>query len=196
MNIFAKIITTSDENIKKEIITTLWLESKEKWNNIEIYSKLDVDANIVFIYFQNNFEAVVKYAKENFEIVKFFHIGNALPLDSLDINLWDIMVPNTFINKENEVVFLEYLVEKNYDLKNFWLLLNGICMSLENDIKDEEELEEIITNYSAEIFDKESFSLAKTLEEESLLKESCIIKIVGKDQEYIKNWIQILEIML
>ena len=196
MNIFAKIITTSDENIKKEIITTLWLESKEKQNNIEIYSKLDVDANIVFIYFQNNFEAVVKYAKENFEIVKFFHIGNALPLDSLDINLWDIMVPNTFINKENEVVFLEYLVEKNYDLKNFWLLLNGICMSLENDIKDEEELEEIITNYSAEIFDKESFSLAKTLEEESLLKESCIIKIVGKDQEYIKNWIQILEIML
>ena len=196
MNIFAKIITTSDENIKKEIITTLWLESKEKWNNIEIYSKLDVDANIVFIYFQNNFEAVVKYAKENFEIVKFFHIGNALPLDTLDVSLWDVMVPNTFINKENEVVFLEYLVEKNYDLKNFWLLLNGICMSLENDIKDEEELEEIITNYSAEIFDKESFSLAKTLEEESLLKESCIIKIVGKDQEYIKNWIQILEIML
>lgn len=196
MNIFAKIITTSDENIKKEIITTLWLESKEKQNNIEIYSKLDVDANIVFIYFQNNFEAVVKYAKENFEIVKFFHIGNALPLDTLDVSLWDVMVPNTFINKENEVVFLEYLVEKNYDLKNFWLLLNGICMSLENDIKDEEELEEIITNYSAEIFDKESFSLAKTLEEESLLKESCIIKIVGKDQEYIKNWIQILEIML
>lgn len=196
MNIFAKIITTSDENIKKEIITTLWLESKEKQNNIEIYSKLDVDSNIVFIYFQNNFEAVVKYAKENFEIVKFFHIGNALPLDTLDVSLWDVMVPNTFINKENEVVFLEYLVEKNYDLKNFWLLLNGICMSLENDIKDEEELEEIITNYSAEIFDKESFSLAKTLEEESLLKESCIIKIVGKDQEYIKNWIQILEIML
>lgn len=196
MNIFAKIITTSDQNIKKEIITTLWLESKEKQNNIEIYSKLDVDANIVFIYFQNNFEAVVKYAKENFEIVKFFHIGNALPLDTLDVSLWDVMVPNTFINKENEVVFLEYLVEKNYDLKNFWLLLNGICMSLENDIKDEEELEEIITNYSAEIFDKESFSLAKTLEEESLLKESCIIKIVGKDQEYIKNWIQILEIML
>jgi hypothetical protein len=29
------------------------------------------------------------------------------------------MIPNKFINKENEVVFLEYLVEKNYDLKNF-----------------------------------------------------------------------------
>jgi len=46
-----------------------------------------VDANIVFIYFQNNFEEVVKYAKENFEIVKFFHIGNALPLDTLDVSL-------------------------------------------------------------------------------------------------------------
>ena len=98
---------------------------------------------------------------KNYEIVKFFHIGNALPLDTLDINLWDIMIPNTFINEENEVVFLEYLVEKNYDLKNFWLLLNGICLSLKEEIKNEDELEEIIEKYSAEIFDNESFFIAK-----------------------------------
>jgi hypothetical protein len=195
MNIFAKIITTSDENIKNEIIAILWLTWKEKFWNYEVYSKSEVDAHIVLIFW-NNISSILDYAKENYEIVKIFHIGKALPLDSLDINLWDIMIPNKFINKENEVVFLEYLVEKNYDLKNFWLLLNGICISLENDIKDEEELEEIITNYSAEIFDKESFSIAKNFEKYELLEVWSIIKIIGEDDEYIKNWVSILEIML
>lgn len=196
MNIFAKIITTSEESIKNEIINTLWLELKEKLNGLEIYSKLDIDSNIVFIYFKNNFENVVKYSKENYEIIKFLNIWNSLPLDNLDINFWDVMIPNTFINEKNEVVFLEYLVEKNYDLKNFWLLLNWICLSLENDILNEEELDEIIKNYSAEIFDKEWFYLAKTLEENALLETSSIIKIVWKEVEFIKNWVQILEIML
>lgn len=195
MNIFAKIIHTNDENIKNEILKNLWLSLKEKVTNIEIYSKLEVDSNIVLMFWED-FSKIIDYAKENYEIVKFFHIGTALPLDSLDINLWDVMIPNTFINEENEVVFLEYLVEKNYDLKNFWLLLNGICISLENDIQNEEELEEIIQEYSAEIFDKESFQIAKTFETNELLEKSSIIKIIGKDEEYIKNWMSILEIML
>ncbi len=195
MNIFAKIIHTCEENIKNEIIKNIWLTLKEKIANLEVYSKLDVDSNIVLIFWEN-FSQVIDYTKENYEIVKFLHIGTALPLDSLDINLWDVMIPNTFINEENEVVFLEYLVEKNYDLKNFWLLLNGICISLENDIQNEEELEEIIQEYSAEIFDKESFQIAKTFETNELLEKSSIIKIIGKDEEYIKNWMSILEIML
>lgn len=196
MNIFAKIITTSEESIKNEIIHILWLEKKENVSNFEMYSKLDTDSNIIFIYFQNNFQEVVKYVKENFEVVKFLNIGTSLSLDTLDINFWDIIVPNTFINKENEVVFLEYLVEKNYDLKNFWLLLNGICLSLENDIVNEEQLNEIMQNYSAEIFDKEWFYIAKTLEENALLETSSIIKIIWKEVEFIKNWVQILEVML
>jgi hypothetical protein len=40
MNIFAKIITTTDENIKNEVIKILKLKLKEKKDNIEVYSKL------------------------------------------------------------------------------------------------------------------------------------------------------------
>ncbi len=196
MNIFAKIITTTNNDIKNEIISTFNLTLKEKINNLEVYSKLEVDANIILIFGENNFEDIIKYAKENFEIVKFFNIWDALHLDSLDLSFWDVMIPNTFINKENEVVFLEYLVDKNYDLKNFWLLLNGICLSLENEVKTEEEIQEIIEKYSAEIFDKESFNLAKELEKNELLDKSCIIKIIGKESDYIKNGVNILEIML
>jgi len=29
------------------------------------------------------------------------------------------MVPNTFINKENEAVFSEYVIDQNYDLNEF-----------------------------------------------------------------------------
>ncbi len=195
MNIFAKIIHTNNEHIKNEIIKSLSLSLKEKLADKEIYSKLDIDSNIVLIFWED-ISSIITYVKENYEIVKFFHIGNALPLDTLDINLWDIMIPNTFINEENEVVFLEYLVEKNYDLKNFWLLLNGICLSLKEEIKNEDELEEIIEKYSAEIFDNESFLIAKAFEENNIIEKSSIIKIIGKDEEYIKNWMSILEIML
>ncbi len=196
MNIFAKIIYTSEENIKNEIINSLKLNLKEKTTDLEIYSKLEADANIVLIYSKNNFEKITNYSKENFEIVKFFNIGTALSLDDLDIISWDVMIPNTFINEKNEVVFLEYLVEKNYDLNNFWLILNWICLTKEEDIKDELELQEIRENFSSEIFDKEAYYIAKELEKNELLEKSCIIKIIWKDEEFIKNWLTILEIML
>lgn len=196
MNIFAKIITTTDENIKNDIIKRLLLQPKEKINNLEIFSKLGDEANIVFIYSKSDFDNIINYIKEHYEIVKFFNIWTSQALDDLDITYWDIMIPNTFINKKNEVVFLEYLVDKNYDLKNFWLLLNGICLSLENDIVNEDELHEIVQNYSAEIFDNESYNLAKELEKNDILDRSCIVKIIWKDKEFIKNGIDILEIML
>jgi hypothetical protein len=31
----------------------------------------------------------------------------------------DVMVPNTFINKENQAIFSEYVVDQNYDFNKF-----------------------------------------------------------------------------
>jgi len=196
MNIFAKIITTTDENIKNEIIKVLNLKLKEKKDNIEVYSKLWEEVNIVLIYSKNNFEETISYAKNNYEIINIINIWTSFPLDTLDINPWDVIIPNTFINKKNEAIFLDYLIEKNYDLKKFWLILNWICLTLEDDIKNEDELSKIVKKFSAWIFDKEAYKIAKNFEKNELLKISCIIKIVGKDLEYIRNWIQILELML
>lgn len=197
MNIFAKVILTTDNDIKDEIISRLSLALKEKNSNFEVYSKLEVDANIVLIFSKNkDFEEVMKYIKENYETIKFLNISTALAFDDLDIKFWDIVIPNTFINKENEAVFLEYLVDKNYDLKNFWLILNWICLTLEKDIKDEEELQKIRENSSSEIFDFEAFYIAKILEKNDLLDKSSIVKIIWKEKDFIKNWINILEIML
>lgn len=195
MNIFAKVIQTNNNNIKNEIIKTFSLDLKEKIDDLEIYSKLVDDANIVLI-FGENIKNIISYATKNFEVIQFFHLWTALSLDDLDTLEWDVMIPNTFINKDNEALFLEYLIDKNYDLKNFWLLLNWICLTLENDIKDENELEEIIQNYSAEIFDKESFFILEELEKNQLIDKSCIIKIVWNDEEFTKNWVQILELMI
>jgi len=195
MNIFANIIYTNEENIKNEILKTLNLNLKEKTSNLEIYSKLKVDANLVLI-FGKNIDEIIKYSLENYEIIKFFNIWTSLPLDDLDLILWDIMIPNTFINEKNEALFLEYLVDKNYNLKNFWLILNWICLSLESYITDKRQLQEIREKFSAEIFDKESYKIVKTLEKKDLLSKSCIIKIIWKNEEFIKNWVQILELMI
>lgn len=195
MNIFAKVIQTNNNNIKNEIIKTFSLDLKEKIDDLEIYSKLIDEANIVLI-FGENIKNIISYATKNFEVIQFFHLWTALSLDDLDTLEWDVMIPNTFINKDNEALFLEYLIDKNYDLKNFWLLLNWICLTLENDIKDENELEEIIQNYSAEIFDKESFFILEELEKNQLIDKSCIIKIVWNNDDFTRNWVQILELMI
>jgi|GEM_PF-4028443 len=73
MNIFANIIYTNEENIKNEILKTLNLNLKEKTSNLEIYSKLKVDANLVLI-FGKNIDEIIKYSLENYEIIKFFNI--------------------------------------------------------------------------------------------------------------------------
>jgi len=50
-------------------------------------------------------------------------------LDNNDLQIWDIMIPNTFIDSSNKPMFLEYSIWENYDMKKFWLILNWICYS-------------------------------------------------------------------
>lgn len=194
MNIFARVIYTSNNDIKQELIKSLNLTKKDNLENIEIYSKLDVDSNIVLI-FEKDIKKTLDFLVSNYEVINFFYIWTSLPIDDLDLKFGDIIIPNTFINEENEAIFVENLVMSNYDLNGFWLILNGICVSIKNKLKDNEQLEELKKLWW-EIMDYESFNLVKWLKENNLIDKSIIIKIVWEDIEYIKNAKIILDIML
>lgn len=197
MNIFAKIIITTKNELKNEIIQRLSLNLKEKINNLEIFTKTNIDESIVLIFGENkDFENIFNYAKDNYEILKIINLWNSIALDDLDLKPWDIMIPNTIINEKNEAIFFDYLIDKNYDLKNFGLILNWICLTKENKFKNKNEVLDLKEEYFAEILDDESFLLARELEKNDLIKKSIVVKIVWNSPEFDKNWIDILELIL
>ena len=196
MNIFAKVIISTNNDIKNSIISRLYLDPKEEIDNLEIYLKQD-EINIVLIYSKDkNFENILNYIKNNYEVIKILNLWDSIALWDLDLTLWDVIIPNTIINEENEAIFFEYIIDNNYDLKNFWLILNWICFTKQTQFKTENEVLDYKENYIAEILDDEAFMLSKELEKNDFLDKSVIIKIVWKDKEFIKNWLDILELML
>ncbi len=193
MNIFTKVIYTTNNEIEKKLSDFFNLTKIEN-SEVTIYSKQETDFNIVLIN-EENINKWFEYLLKNYEIINFIWVWFSLPLDTLELNFWDIIIPNTFINQKNEVVFLESITTSNYDLNSFWLILNWICISVENEFKDESDFDKL-KEFQAQIYDKESFEIAKNLKENNLDKNSLIIKIVWKDKLFIDNLKIILDLMI
>jgi len=194
MNIIAKVIITSNNDIKNIFINDMWLILKETIEYIEVYEKQKDDLKEVLIYSKNIDEKAINYIKDNYEVIKIINIGTCTAINNLDLNPWDVIIPNTILNDKNKVFFIDFFIDKNYDLKNFWLTLNWICLSKEN-IKDEEELYDLKERFSPDILDKEAFKICELLENNRLSQNFCIIKVVWEEKELLKNWSIIAEIM-
>ncbi len=197
MNIFAKVIFTSHPIIKEILIERLQIPFEQNLWETQIYKKTTPEESLIVIFAPaNNFEEAVIYVKDNYEIIKFLCIGIGIPSDTLDLKMWDVMIPNTFINTKNEVIFNEYVTDQNYDLKTFWLILNGICLSLEKQIESEEELLEIKENFACEIMDFEAYYQSSILDKYELWQKSVIIKSLWTLKEELRNGVDIWELML
>lgn len=197
MNIFAKVIIVTDNNIKTNLINKLNLVFKEEIEWIEIFSKKYDEWNLILIYSENkNFSKYISYAKENYEILKIVNIWTAISMSDLDVLNWDIMIPNTFIDENGKAIFIEWLTDKNFDLNKFWLHLNWICLTKKNNFKNEDEVFETKEKYSTDILDFESYFLLEEAKKNDLIDKIYIIKIIWNTNEEIKNWIDILELMI
>ncbi len=189
MNILSKIVITSDENTKEKIISMFNFVNKKTHNSYEIYEKISSEINKILIY-SKNLENIWEYISQNYDVVKLYIIWVANPIDTVDLRFWDVVLPNCILNDKNEMFFLENLVDKNYDLKIFWLVLNWICLTKEN-IKDDEELNEIRLNFTPDIVDKDSFYIVKNLKTNNIEN----IFLIKEIWEETKNALTILELM-
>jgi len=198
MNIFTKAIIITENIIKDKLVERLSLELKEALNNnLHIYSKNTLDFNLVLIYTnKENIKTSFNYLKNNYEIIKVLSLWSSLALDNLDLLDGDIIVPNTIINTKNEAIFLDYIVDTNYDFNKFWLILNGICLTLDNELKDENEVFNLKENFVWEIIDFDAFLIATEMKNNVFLDKWIIIKIIWKNDDFIQNWIDILEFIL
>lgn len=197
MNIFAKVIFTTNSEIAKKLITNQNLIKKDDNESYEIYFKTWEDFHIVLVNQKDkNFEKSIEFVTSNFEVTNFYNIWTALSLDSVDLQFWDVVVPNAILNEKNEVIFIENYIDKNYDLNKFGLVLNWMCVSLEKSIEDDEKLLEIKENFSADIFDFESFDILNTAKKYNLENKICLVKVITNTEENLENWCDILEFLM
>lgn len=197
MNIFAKVIFSSNENISQRLIKNLELVQKENNQDYEIYVKMWWEFHTILINQKSSeIEKSIEFAFSNFEVVNFYNIWTSLSIDSLDLQFWDVIVPNTIINKNDDVIFIESFTDKNYDLNKFWLVLNGICLTLDKKIQDEDELLDIKNDYNCDIFDFEAYNIWKLVEKLNKETKFGVVKIIWEDEDTFWNVVDILEFFM
>lgn len=197
MNIFAKVIFSSNENISQRLIKNLELVQKENNQDYEIYVKMWWEFHTILINQKSSeIQKSIEFVFSNFEVVNFYNIWTSLSIDSLDLQFWDVIVPNTIINKNDDVIFIENFTDKNYDLNKFWLVLNGICLTLDKKIQDEDELLDIKNDYNCDIFDFEAYNIWKLVEKFNKETKFGVVKIIWEDEDTFWNVVDILEFFM
>lgn len=191
MNIFAMAIITTNPNLRDILVSNLSLEKIE--GELDIYSKKNTDYNTILIC-SNDVEKSVKYLNENYDLLKIAYIWNWEVFCNTDLKLWDIVVPNTILNRENQAFFIEESVSWNYDLNKFWLMLNGICLTLWENIS-EDEIIDIKEESAADIVDRELFFVANEINKVDKIDKFSAVIIIWTEEEYLKNGANILELM-
>lgn len=133
------------------------------------------------------------YLFENYDINKLINVWIAGNLDnSWDIKIWDVFIPNTFIqhdiylpfdwehlNYAKEAIFLDYAIWENYDLNKFGLIMNGICLTWDQFIDDEEIKEDLRDNLSWDLVDMEAFAILSVAKSYWFLDKCIVIKAVS-----------------
>ena len=205
MNI-TKLIISTDTQIAETIIERLSMKSVEKTDLYSIYEVIrtseadDEDERVVLTVCSDSKDSITEaltHIYETYQVFKIIHIGLVWVSGNVDIHSGDIVLPNTFISPESkEPFFLDFAVGENYDFKNFWLILSGICMT--GELSDDHDPED----YGADIYDNQSFFILEDLKEKESLDKIVVIKWVfdsaqdTKKETVIDNSLAILDFIL
>lgn len=201
--LLTKAIITTDEHQAKAIIEKYSLTKiLDQWFEVFEWTRLSDDREeekIVLLFSHVWIEDITKwldYLFENFDIFKFVNVWTAKAFHIIEAEVWDIFIPNTFLDlKEADPIFLNYAVWENYDLTKFWLILNWICLTMD-DINNKENL---WNDFVADIVDSEAYEILKIAKKEDKLDNCIVLKVLidekGNDTA-INNSIQILDFVL
>ena len=176
---FAKKLNFKNIKASEEII---YSEKEKIWEDNE-------EENIVLIYWKE-IEKVIDFIKENYIVIEKIIIAwIAWILSNTELQKNDIIIPNTFISKKWETIFLDNTtIGKDYDMKKFWLILNGICSSN----TDEKNL---WNEFEADIKSEIIFSYLEKLKEENLLDKAIVVFQIEEDKDFT-NLLAIIDMML
>lgn len=200
-----KAIITAMKEEAEIIIKKFDLKETKKLKNIKIFewkrAEDEWEENIVLVLaWIGKIQASIAttYLLENYSVDKIINIWIAGNVSGTDLKIWDVVLPNTFIQHDmylpfdwehldyaKKPIFLEYAVWENYDLQKFWLMLNWVCVTWDEFIDNEEKISDLRINFWADICEMEAFAILSVAREYDMLDKCIVIKAVsdGADNE-------------
>lgn len=200
-----KAIITAMKEEAEIIIKKFDLKETNKLKNIKIFEGKrvgdDGEENIILVLaWIGKIQASIAttYLLENYSVDKIINIWIAGNVSGTDLKIWDVVLPNTFIQHDiylpfewehldyaKNPIFLEYAVWENYDLQKFWLMLNWVCVTWDEFIDNEEKISDLRINFWADVCEMEAFAILSVAREYDMLDKCIVIKAVsdGADNE-------------
>lgn len=200
-----KAIITAMKEEAEIIIKKFDLKETNKLKNIKIFEGKrvgdDGEENIILVLaWIGKIQASIAttYLLENYSVDKIINIWIAGNISGTDLKIWDVVLPNTFIQHDiylpfewehldyaKKPIFLEYAVWENYDLQKFWLMLNWVCVTWDEFIDNEEKISDLRINFWADVCEMEAFAILSVAREYDMLDKCIVIKAVsdGADNE-------------
>ena len=200
-----KAIITAMKEEAEIIIKKFDLKETNKLKNIKIFEGKRVgdewEENIILVLaWIGKIQASIAttYLLENYSVDKIINIWIAGNVSGTDLKIWDVVLPNTFIQHDiylpfewehldyaKKPIFLEYAVWENYDLQKFWLILNWVCVTWDEFIDNEEKISDLRINFWADVCEMEAFAILSVAREYDMLDKCIVIKAVsdGADNE-------------
>jgi len=193
--IFIKAIITAMREEADIIIKRFNLKSVKKFKNLEIFEAIKDGEKIVLALawiWKIQASLATSYLFENYYIEKLINIWIAGNISSQDIKVWDVFLPNTFIQHDmylpfewehldyaKKPIFLDSAIWVNYDLKKFGLILNWICLTWDQFIDDEEKIKELKEKFAWDLVEMEAFAILSVAREYNSLEKCIVIKAVS-----------------
>lgn len=185
---------------KKNIVIFEWDREWELW-----------DEKIILVLswiWKTQATMAITHIFENYNPDKIVNIWIAWNLNNSEVKVWDVFLPNTFIQHDiylpfdwdhldyaKKAIFLDYAVWDSFDLKKFGLILSWVCLTWDQFIDDEEKVISLRNTFSADICDMEAFAILSVAREYDLLDKCVVIKAIsdGADNEAIDAHMNNLE---
>ena len=194
-----KAIITAMKEEAEIIIKKFDLKETNKLKNIKIFEGKRVgdewEENIILVLaWIGKIQASIAttYLLENYSVDKIINIWIAGNISGTDLKIWDVVLPNTFIQHDiylpfewehldyaKKPIFLEYAVWENYDLQKFWLMLNWVCVTWDEFIDNEEKISDLRINFWADVCEMEAFAILSVAREYDMLDKCIVIKAVS-----------------
>ena len=198
MNLTKAIITAMKEEAEL-VIKKFNLKETKSLKNIKIFewtrSWDDWEENLVLVlWWIWKIQAAIAttYLLENYSVDKIINIWIAGNLTGNDLKVWDVLLPNTFIQQDmylpfewshldyaKKPIFLEYAIWENYDLQKFWLILNWVCVTGDEFVDKEERISKLRVDFWADICEMEAFSILSVAREYNMLDKCIVIKAIS-----------------
>ena len=198
MNLTKAIITAMKEEAEL-IIKKFNLKETKSLKNIKIFewtrSWDDWEENLVLVlWWIWKIQAAIAttYLLDNYSVDKIINIWIAGNLTGNDLKVWDVILPNTFIQQDmylpfewehldyaKKPIFLEYAIWENYDLQKFWLILNWVCVTGDEFVDKEERISKLRVDFWADICEMEAFAILTTAREYGILDKCIVIKAIS-----------------